>query len=454
MPTSHDLAGLMKFLDRDPWRECLDEVVEAHLGPVLDAGEMAFEDLADLLGDDLAMTLWGCAFEDFLTQQFDVKGGNIVDDYLKRRGWKESAQARAYMEGLRGSVMSLYEVSDIVPGKSLMARDVVRGGEPVAVSEGTATRTLKPWDRIAARIVSVRGGHVLAGGLLAFSPEASQALFDGLRRMFGKRGATTLPPIADADLQAAAPLFTLTWLSDTLERATQTPQIHNAEGDELVFHNVRFPLAKGVRQADIAECLDAVPAMSRETAKFWNWLEQAPAAAAADKAKRAGATVFDTTMDSGARVLGNLELKGRFLHLSTNSAARAQAGTALLQALVGERIRTPLTEIRTVEQMMAEADAPGQDRADNPDLPPEMAEQAVHAYMDQHYRETLDEPVAMLGNMSPRQAARTPAGRTRLAQWLKYLENQSARQPDAADPMATYDFGWMWEELGVRDLRR
>jgi len=58
-------------------------------------------------------TVWGCAFEDFLTRELN-DGRNIVDDYLKRRGWKESASARAYMSALRTSVVSLYEVSDIV----------------------------------------------------------------------------------------------------------------------------------------------------------------------------------------------------------------------------------------------------------------------------------------------------------------------------------------------------
>ena len=77
-----------------------------------------------------------------------AEGSNIVDDYLKRRGWKESASARAYMLALRSSVMSLYEVSDIVRDTSFRARDLVRGGDPI--SERSATRSLKQWDRIAA----------------------------------------------------------------------------------------------------------------------------------------------------------------------------------------------------------------------------------------------------------------------------------------------------------------
>jgi len=82
-------------------------------------------------------------------------GRNIVDDYLKRRGWKESASTRAYMSALRTSVMSLYEVSDIVRDTSFGARDLLRGGDPILISERLATRSLKQWDRIATRVVQL-----------------------------------------------------------------------------------------------------------------------------------------------------------------------------------------------------------------------------------------------------------------------------------------------------------
>ena len=66
---------------------------------------------------------------------------------------------------------------------------------------------------------------------------------------------------------------------------------------------------------------------------------------------------------------------------------------------------------------------------------------------------TLDEPVPALGHKSPRALARTKAGRGKVADWLKYIEN-SAAKAGIADPMASYDFTWMWEELGLIELRR
>jgi hypothetical protein len=77
----------------------------------------------------------------------------------------------------------------------------------------------------------------------------------------------------------------------------------------------------------------------------------------------------------------------------------------------------------------------------------------VQQSLDAHYRQTLDQLLPLLGNISPRQAVRTPRGREKVAAWLKMLENNGMRRPPD-DPMAGYDFGWMWAELGIERLRR
>ena len=68
-------------------------------------------------------------------------------------------------------------------------------------------------------------------------------------------------------------------------------------------------------------------------------------------------------------------------------------------------------------------------------------------------RRVLDQPIPALGGKAPRAAAKTPKGREKVAAWLKALENHSAKRP-AGDPIGGYDFGWMWQELGVEALRQ
>jgi hypothetical protein len=138
-------------------------------------------DIADVLGNDAATVLFGAAFEDLVAT--DLPGGrNVADDYLRRRGWKESASTRDYIAGLRRSVISLYEVSGLVPGESMQVRDLVRGGDPVRVSEKLGSQGLRQWDRVATRVIPLREGAVISGTLMLFEHEASEALLASLRK--------------------------------------------------------------------------------------------------------------------------------------------------------------------------------------------------------------------------------------------------------------------------------
>jgi hypothetical protein len=450
---SHDLKGLIKFLDRDEWREEFQSVLDEHFGPVLDEVELEFEELGDILDDQWLMILWGCAFEDFLTQELDG-GRNLVDEYIKRRGWKEGAQTKAYMKALRTSIMSLYEASEIMPGKSFLARDILRGGDPILVSEGTATQTLVQWEKIAARIIKVGDRHILAGGLLPFSPEVAEMLVEGLRDTIGKKRSRAKLILGDESLRVAAPLFTNVWLFDTVLKALgqHVPDIRNSEGEEIVFHEVRFPLAKGTTRKNIAARLGSLSELSQANDQSWNWLDCGPKKRARRKGTKANGQSWQVTMDDGVPVLGNVELKGRTLRLMVNSASRAKKGTELLAQALGDLAGQPLTSIQTLEQFLDSGSADPE--PPEMDLPPELQATIIHEMLDRQYRAMLDEPVGMLGNKTPRKAATTMAGREKVAEWLKYMEHHSARASDPADPMATYDFGWLWRELKVEDLRR
>jgi hypothetical protein len=291
----------------------------------------------------------------------------------------------------------------------------------------------------------------LAGGLLPFSSGASSMLLKGIAKATKKKGARASQPLDDEKHRRAAPLFTIAWLFDALPRAVGAvqPTLQNSDGEEVVFHEVRFPLAAGVTPGDIGARLDAISGLQRESDGFWTWLQGEAQKRPASKTTKA--VSWNVTMESGATVLGNVELKGGFLTLAVNSANRAARGKAILADALGKLVRSPLTEIQTVNQMRRSGKG---DKRPVSELPVEDATAIVHATLDNHYRTTLDEPVGMLGNRSPRAASASKVGRAKVAVWLKYLENNSAAHVDPKDPMATYDFSWIWRELGIEDLRR
>jgi hypothetical protein len=472
MASGHSLEGLIKWLHREEWRDRFAETFDAHLLPACKQTGLEANEVVTTLGKDwFTRTVWGSAFEDFLTRDFD-DGTNVVDDYLKRRGWKESPSTRTYMGALRSSVPSLYEISDIVRDKSFKARDLVQGGEPFVIIERSATRSLNHWDRIATRVVQIGAQTHISGAILQFDYETSEQVLQLLRNITkraykSKRKLSGLLGSNANDraiigamsrrgaLRVAAPMITASWLINTIDNELNSPvaELQNVEGEEIMFCTLHYPLLAKANPNDIRSALNRCPEFRQESPTFWNWRSLEKSAKAAPKSKNSKSThTFFTKLDDGSLVLGGLELRGRSLILSVNSQGRADRGRALLSQLLHGSVGSPLVEIQALDQVV------NSHKNASPPLELNLTEYEhraiIHESLDRHYREMLDQPAPILGNKSPRAAAKTAKGRLKVADWLKLIENHSAKSVGPNNAMATHDFGWLWEELGVNDLRR
>jgi hypothetical protein len=448
---AHTLSGLIRFIGRTQWEGAFAERFLDHVGQACDAFDVEVEDLGDILGDVLSSTLRGCVLEDLMTVDYE-EDGNVVDAYLERRGYAESGGTKRYMQALRGAVMSLYEVSDVVPGKSFLARDLIRGGEPVRVLEVSGTKTLKAWDRFAARLLRLGSEWRMAGGILLFDRETSEQVIEVLGELAEGGNVADAPEI----LAHAAPAFTAVWLADALDRVLnpRMPTLQNSDGHPIVMCTSSFAMQAGVTTAACRAALSTVQGLQGESDSFFNWLG-APCAPSsrARPAESGAATTLVSFRDSGETVLGSIEIEEATVVLSTNSRERADLGEAMIGDALRELVGKPAREERTVEEMLADKRAGVGDTEASPQVPPEIAKVVIHEHLDRHYRDTLDQPIPALGNVSPREAVRSAPGRAKVVDWLKYMENHAAKTGGGADPIASYDFRWIWRELGVADRR-
>jgi hypothetical protein len=461
--------SISKFARRDEWQERFNDVVGIHLDLVLEAFDLDREDLPDRLGDAL-IPLFDFILEDFLTWEFEPGGGNIVEAYLKRRGWRESGPGKLYLQALRHSVVGVYEVTGVAPGSHFMAKDLVRGGPSVAVYDKLGSRSVVRWDRIAGRLVTLGGQLGMSGGALPLDFEDAGVIVKQLAEMRAEApkeladsggardaGLLALPesPLDDGILRNAAPLISGVWLAGSLRRQSGAgrPNLVNTDGEEFVFATTRFPLAEAGRAGEIERRLDRLRKVYREDGPepAWTWFSKARPPAKRELSD-AGLTLIAKD-GLNQTVLGAIRLEPGGLILETNSVGRAERGAAMLAAALEGLVGTPLTATTSVDQALKEA--AGRNPADPEPEPvsPEDEEALLDAFMTQQYRDVLSTPLPVLDGKTPRQAARTKAGRQRVAEWVKYLENRTARQSDTPAERQ-YDFGWMWEELKISDLRQ
>ena len=472
--------NVLKWLARGEWEDLFGRTMDEHLGEACEELGLGPDELAEGLGEDVFGVAMGCAVDDLLTRS-DDEGRNVVDDYLRRRGWRENAPGRRYLQALRDSVMSLYEVVEVAPGGHLVLRDLVRGGGPLRVDDRVGSESAVLWDRIAARVVEVAGKRVLGAGMLPFEFEAAEAeagrVRDACRRgeealeehARGEGGGASPPPrgvIEEVILGHWAPRFTRAWLAAEVLARDEADEAGG--GEPLVMHAVRLPLLEGAAatEAVVARLDAAAPTLVRgaapadDGAPSWSW--PAPPAAAEEEEEGEGARREEGEAESA----GIVELGGDAVVLLTSSAGDAERGRELLAGLLAGLVGAATVDRFPLDPSPAEEDgeeAEAEDGGSGAAGPPgpatagmtrEALTEELAAVTDEIYRRLLGEPQAELGDVTPREAAAAgEEGRARLVTWLKRLENEDAHGARSIG-LPAYDFRWMWAELGVADRRR
>ncbi len=459
------VANLMEWIGReDQWAARFDATLHAHTAATLDAGGLSQEELTEILGDAGSGLLFGCVFEDLTAQRFETAPHNIVDEYLKRRGWRDSVPCRRYMAALRDATMSVYEVTGVSSGKWVEVRDLARGGEPLRVFEHSASQQIVRWDRIGARVVDYLGQKVFTGALLAYTVDQSEVLLRLIEAEIDhtlstrglKRSSLDQPEMDTAIADALATLpaaFTTCWLAGQVGAADASlPDVVNFEGDPIVFAETRFASREGAVTEIIAR-LDALKDFHRvdDAPPSWDWRGKIDAR---HETGGAGMMLQSRSAETGEQVFGSLKLEESALRFSTNSLARKERGNEILTAALGNLIGAGLTSLTNVQDALNRARETASTKAGTDDsVPPEVAADVLRQFYNQHYCEWIGMPLPALDGRSPKDAVRTKSGEDEVVALLKTVENMDARRCRASGE-PPYDFSWLWSELGIATRRQ
>ncbi|HQR54031.1 MAG TPA: hypothetical protein PLZ79_12235 [Burkholderiales bacterium] len=453
MPRRPDIDAavehLRKYTARDEWKDFRGAHLDTMLGPLpqhfgLDV-EGVFKEIHDLGHFASASAFLD---ESFFAAEHGPDLVNPIDDYLRRRGWQETPRAREYLQGIRSTLPSLYEIHDVAWGEWIEVRDRLRGGPPVRIDEHMGSQSLQRWDCFVARVVHPRDEEMLTAGVLSLSRPIAEDI-EGLFARVRKRTKKELAAVA-RELGADPTIFGETdstimemadrlcfhgWLKGLLEASRKPlPVLQNTDGEPLLPTRTRLPLQGNA--ADVARVMDSVAGGWQRpdpTETRWTW-------------------AVDSS-DEMSMIRGSAWLADDALVIETNSRERMDRALAVLRPSLGALVGAGLTSHEdltrglrdSVERRRSSGREQGAERS--PDEAAALGE-ALQRFKDAHYRRTLDEPVPALGNRTPRECAKTRKGRIEVARWIKDIENGELRQA-AANGVPPYDVGWMWRELGV-----
>ena len=442
------IHNLINYVEKQAeWQKRLDELFHQMLSAAANSLHIDEDELAaELQENGYWHMVFGYVFEDFASAHWDGEQNSCIDDYLKRRGWREAPVARRYLQALNDADAQLWEVTNVKPGYYAEVRPYGTDKQPVRVAEKTATQSLQQWDCLAGRVVRLDNTPLFTGALLTLPPSEAGRVQRMLDKIKEETVKLTDQLLKDGEIEATpddivqqAEEEALSHLPEVLFRVwavcvyhaigNAMPSLKNRDGETFQLTTVRFPL---IGTADtVTNILDQLPELDRNKGETtWLWL-----AHASENLKE----------NQPVSILGHLFFRDKALELEINSVERAERGTQWLAEQLGDSVGQPLTVHENLADKMARAEPMDDSLTLNQT---EEGQALIKQHMDQHYRQTLDEPIPMLSDKTPRECAADPALHKEVAQWLKYIENRSAHVSSPG-----YDFSWIWSELKLEKYR-
>ena len=358
---------------------------------------------------------------------FEVDGKTIVDAYLDAHRRRCSPEEQRWLDAQRGAWLSVWEVEDADPGQSLTLRDLL-SDEQRTVHETRSSKTLVPRDAVLARIVDHDGISLICGAHpYPLPPFATAEVVRRARNRLRRRRAVPVDRLRDATFGRHLIRYWEKAADDLDKRSAVPPRLCNTDGDPFLFTVDHFEV--------MPEAIPEIDARIREL----DGVEREP------DGEDTTVYVFlrpdDLAQPDGQQtVLGRVEVRRTALRIETNSQARADALRERIEDACGSRIRHRAREHSAPRVLGA-----GSGNPPLPLAPPTSEEDRLVAeFKERHYAGWADRPLPALNHRTPRECARTAAGRAEVDLLLKDIERTEHRAPGK-----TFDFSAIRRELGI-----
>jgi tetratricopeptide (TPR) repeat protein len=333
-------------------------------------------------------------------------GRTLIEEFLSRNRSRLTMRERILLERWSASRQSLFEVQRVEPEKGIEIKDLFTG-EVLFANDVSASRQAAQWDCVILRVEPAQSGMELVGVGLTVPRQHCEPLREWALE---DRKASGLP--WPEYLRANGHSLRRKAL-EIGEQARGSLKVVSAEGDPVVFSEAAYRV---LDEAALLRALDASQVLDRENPQEGRfiWFEELPPGS------------------ETRRSLGSLRVENGRLVLQTNSKERLARGRALIEGLAGAALAhqgDKFTGLQTAMRRHKGSAPPPESK-----IPPEVQREIIGKYMAEHYRTWPDTPLPALDGQTPRQAAATPQGRSRVAELLKLFENGEDRKRRAGEP--------------------
>lgn len=349
----------------------------------------------------------------------------IAENYVRLYATRLNSKERAFIDAMAGTYYSFYRIEDVVLDKSLQVKDILLDATHT-VKEYQGTHHLKPGDIVFSRILTMDNQSIFVGMMpLRLPPRCYHLLLELKSWLLEDNDQTPLTPDF---LHNDAASTCLDYFFDLLELLSTPPVLVNNEGHTLQFTKSYFAFTQSIEET----LQQLLPAFTEQTAA--DILEHAQYSPEGELRHIEFAWLQsqddgDTTprfMGEGLTVMGYIALEPNRLILTTHSEERTEQGKLMLSQCLGEDITF---QVSRIDNFAHDSLKEPSSYTDSTELTPEMQEH-IQALANKHWEHWMDDPIPLLDNQTPRQAAKTSRGRELLQALLLEYEEHNHNMPN------------------------
>lgn len=351
----------------------------------------------------------------------------ISQNYIKTHGNKLDSVEKRFIEVMNQTYYSFYSVLDVEMEKSLTVKDILLG-ETHLIKERQGTHHLKRGDIIFSRILTLDSQSIFVGMMPFMVPARyHHHLIDFREWLIEENNNQNLNPHIlrnDMDDELLDYFFELIIASFN----QPFPILLNTDGELMQFSKSYFKLTM---QPEEALCLLLPLTLSKNTEEFLRDAKR-------DQSNTIQQIKFSWLKKGNKKhkswnntVMGEVTIEKDRLTLETNSEKRTEKGKKLFIKYLGDAITFQQTLIESPEQKMKSIPGSSNHVLHEPDFInlPEVQEQ-IKGMATAHWKNWFDEPIPVLNDQTPREAAETEKGRERLEALLLQYERHDLEKGD------------------------
>ncbi len=351
---------------------------------------------------------------------------------------------RQFITAMCEQPYSFWSIQEAAPRKSLKLRDLFTGTE-YTVKELKASEVLKKGDIVYTRVVSMGQTAIMVGlAPLPFPPNYHLDCLEAREILFGRRRK-----IAPTELLACEPLLRQLYFG--LRRRLLNPVmpvLQNTDGDPLEFVKLTYDLKCAPQEA-----FEKLRALNLES-------DEAIMPEARHDEHDQLQTVTFSWMKKGNEkhstwdntILGNIMIENGRIVVDVNSVKRSEEIQTEIAERLGDRAVLRDSIKKSLEQEMAALDqiSPEERQRQQEEQEAFAALPEVQALIKEMARKQWDEwpdrPIPALKGKTPKQAAKSAAGRERLEALLIDFERRTA---EGGNPAFAPDVAELRSRLGL-----